>query len=159
MPRCPRLRLLRVRNKPSGASRASSPPGHADAATPEPVCQTRDSISSSPGARVCPGPPSFFRQPRASRARPFVNISFREHAHVLPLVVRTQQVRRAATTEQAGAPQWLLLLKKELRARRFQCTPVPRLKPQKGKARWSAGTSLFETFFSQFETFFVLNVF
>ena len=60
LPWCPRLRPLRIRNKLSGASRASSPPGHADAAAPQPACQTRDTISSSPGARVCPGPPSFF---------------------------------------------------------------------------------------------------
>ena len=60
LPLCPRVRPLRVRNKLSGASRASSPPGHGDAAAPQPACQTRDTISSSPGARVCPGPPSFF---------------------------------------------------------------------------------------------------
>ena len=59
LPRCPRLRLLRVRHKLSGTSRASSPPRHSHAAAPQLVCQTRDTISSSPGARVCLGPSSF----------------------------------------------------------------------------------------------------
>ena len=128
------MRPVRVRNKPSGASRASPPPGHAVAAAPQPACQTRGTNPSSPGARACPGPPSFFfpgharvdatlTAKAARRKSPFNSISFSEHARAA--TGSAQHVSRQGAPPRRGTPVVVLAGEKKHAREGSSAPPVP----------------------------------